>query len=75
MEAIELTHKLVVIESMNPGGDEHDCALFLGELLADHGFDVSYHEFALQSLFRRAYRYGAPRHPSLVGGPVCRRDT
>ena len=38
MDAIELTRKLVAIKSMNSSGDEHDCALLLGELLADHGF-------------------------------------
>ncbi len=46
MDAIELTRRLVAIRSINPGGDEHDCALFLGELLANAGFAVSYHAFA-----------------------------
>ncbi len=46
MDAIELTRDLVAIQSLNPGGDEHDCALFLGGLLEEAGFEVSYHDFA-----------------------------
>lgn len=65
MDAIELTRKLVAIESMNPGGDEHDCALFLGELLADHGFEVSYHEFAPRRTSVVAQRGASPPHRSL----------
>jgi len=62
MDAIELTRKLVAIESINPGGTEHQCALFLGELLADAGFEVSYHDFApsrTSVVARRGGREGA----------------
>ena len=65
MDATELTRKLVAIESINPDGDEHECALFLGELLADQGFGISYHEFAPRRTSVVARRGGNPHHPSL----------
>lgn len=46
LDPIDLTRQLVAIRSINPGGNERECALFLGELLADAGFTVSYHDFA-----------------------------
>ena len=46
MDAVALTRELVAFETINPGGEEHDCAHFLGSLLGQVGFDVSYHEFA-----------------------------
>lgn len=46
MDVTELTQALVRIRSMNPGGDEHECAIFLGRLLIEAGFAVSYHDFA-----------------------------
>ena len=46
IDPVELTRQLVAIKSLNPGGDEHDCAVFLGNLLSSAGFTVNYHEFA-----------------------------
>lgn len=46
MDPVELTQELVRIQSINPGGDEHECAVFLGQLLGAAGFDVTYHDFA-----------------------------
>jgi len=46
MDAIELTRSLTHIQSINPGGDERECALFLGAVLEQAGFEVSYHDFA-----------------------------
>ena len=46
MDAIELTQALVRLESMNPGGSEHACAHYLGDLLGANGFSIRYHEFA-----------------------------
>ena len=54
MDAIELTRKLVAIESM-----------LLGELLADHGFEISYHEFAPRRTSVVAQRGANPHHRSL----------
>ena len=48
MDAIELTRSLTRIETINPGGNEHECAIFLGALLEQAGFEVSYHDFAPQ---------------------------
>lgn len=64
MDAIELTRELVAIESINPGGNEHKCALFLGELLVDAGFEVSYHDFAparTSVVAKRGGQDGVPR--------------
>ena len=65
MDAIELTRKLIALESMNPGGNEFACATFLGELLADGGFEVTYHEFAPKRTSVVARRNVAPHTPSL----------
>ena len=46
MNPIELTQELIAINTINPPGDEEACARFLGTLLADSGFDVSYYAFA-----------------------------
>jgi acetylornithine deacetylase/succinyl-diaminopimelate desuccinylase-like protein len=46
MDAIELTRQLIAMDTINPPGNERDCAHFLGELMAGAGFAVSYHEFA-----------------------------
>ncbi|MDH3673050.1 MAG: M20 family metallopeptidase [Gammaproteobacteria bacterium] len=46
MTAIQLTQELVRINTINPPGDEHACARYLGKYLEDHGFSVALHEFA-----------------------------
>ena len=46
MDPIKLTQDLIAIETINPPGNEEPCAKYLGGLLADSGFSVSYHEFA-----------------------------
>jgi succinyl-diaminopimelate desuccinylase len=46
MDAVELTRQLIAMDTINPPGNERDCAHFLGELMAGAGFAVSYHEFA-----------------------------
>ena len=60
IDAIELTRQLVGIESINPGGTEHECALFLGALLDEAGFDVTYHDFAPARTSVVASRGGKP---------------
>ena len=45
-DPVELSRTLVAFETINPPGNERQCAEFLGGLLEDGGFAVSYHEFA-----------------------------
>jgi succinyl-diaminopimelate desuccinylase len=44
--AVELTQALIRFNTVNPPGNERPCAEYLGRLLKDAGFTVSYHEFA-----------------------------
>ncbi len=46
MQALELTRQLLRFNTVNPPGNERDCARHLGRLLDDAGFAVAYHEFA-----------------------------
>jgi succinyl-diaminopimelate desuccinylase len=46
MDPVELTQKLVRIDTMNPPGGESPAARLLGDILAPAGFAVSYHEMA-----------------------------
>jgi len=46
LDPIELTRALVGFNTINPPGNERPCAEYLGRLLEDGGFTVSYHEFA-----------------------------
>ena len=45
-DPVELSRTLVAFETINPPGNERQCAEYLGGLLEDGGFAVSYHEFA-----------------------------
>jgi succinyl-diaminopimelate desuccinylase len=42
----QLTRDLLHFNTINPPGQERDCAHFLGKLLGNAGFEVKYHEFA-----------------------------
>ena len=46
MNPIELTQQLTAMNTINPPGDEEECAHYLGGLLGDAGFDVAYYAFA-----------------------------
>ena len=46
LDAIDLTKTLVGFNTINPPGNERLCAEYLGNLLEDAGFEISYHEFA-----------------------------
>ncbi len=46
LSALELTRALVRFDTINPPGNERPCAEYLGRILEDAGFAVSYHEFA-----------------------------
>ena len=45
-DALSLTRKLLSYNTINPPGQENDCARFLGKLLEDAGFKTGYHAFA-----------------------------
>lgn len=45
-DPVSLTRKLVSINTINPPGNERECAQYLGGLLEAAGFDVRYYEFA-----------------------------
>lgn len=46
LSALDLTRKLLSFNTMNPPGQERECAQYLGSLLEDIGFQVRYSEFA-----------------------------
>lgn len=48
MDAIKLTQELIRIKTVNPPGNEQECATYLGEFLETAGFDVTYEEFDVQ---------------------------
>jgi succinyl-diaminopimelate desuccinylase len=45
MDVLDLTRRLVAFDTVNPPGDERDCALFLAGLLAEAGLSVRTYEF------------------------------
>lgn len=45
-KAVDLARALIRMPTVNPPGDERDCARFLGTLLERAGFTVDYYEFA-----------------------------
>lgn len=44
-DPLVLTRALVAFDTINPPGNERACAEYLGKLLDDAGFSISYHEF------------------------------
>ena len=44
-DAISLTRSLVAFDTINPPGQEHDCARHAGALLEEWGFRVEYHDY------------------------------
>jgi succinyl-diaminopimelate desuccinylase len=45
-DAIALTRALLQMDTINPPGRERECARYCGELLAQWGYEVAYHEYA-----------------------------
>lgn len=43
---LTLTRDLIAFNTVNPPGNERECALFIGSILEDGGFHISYHDFA-----------------------------
>ena len=48
IDVIELTRQLVRMNTINPPGQEEQCAYHLGGLLEAAGFKIQYHEFSAQ---------------------------
>jgi succinyl-diaminopimelate desuccinylase len=48
--ALELTQKLIGFNSCNPPGNEAEIAKYCGNILLDHGFEISYYEMAVNRL-------------------------
>jgi succinyl-diaminopimelate desuccinylase len=46
MNAVELTRDLIRFDTINPPGNERDCAQHLARLLEAGGFSVAFHDFA-----------------------------
>jgi len=46
VDPIALTKQLIEFDTINPPGNEEACALFVGKLLENSGFRVSYHQFS-----------------------------
>jgi len=46
VNALELTRDLLSFNTINPPGQERQCARYLGKLLDDGGFKVAYYDFA-----------------------------
>lgn len=46
LSGLSLTRKLLAFNTINPPGQERECAEYLGGLLKDAGFGVAYYEFA-----------------------------
>lgn len=49
-DVISLTRKLVSFNTVNPPGNEQDIAQYVGNLLADNGFSIDYHQLATNRL-------------------------
>ena len=48
LNAVELTRQIVRMNTVNPPGDEEQCARHLGVLLENAGFKVAYHQLSPQ---------------------------
>ena len=61
-DAIELTKSLLRFDTINPPGQERECARHCGKLLEDWGYQVDYHEYADKrtSVVARAGKREAP---------------
>ena len=66
LTGLELTRKLLAFNTINPPGNERVCAEYLGGLLADAGFGISYYEFAKDRTSLVAQLAGAGDKP-----PIC----
>ena len=69
IDPVELTRRLVAFDTINPPGNERECAKYLGAMLEDGGFSISYHEFADRrtSLVARIGGSVAPKYLCFTG--------
>ncbi len=65
LDPVELTRTLVAFNTINPPGNERPCAEYLGRLLEEGGFSVTYHEFADRRTSLVARIGGSPDKPPL----------
>ncbi len=70
MDLIELTRRLIRFETINPPGNEEACARFLGRMLADGGFRVTYHALSpgRVNLMARSPAVGGGEKPTVLSG-------
>jgi succinyl-diaminopimelate desuccinylase len=84
LDALSLTRKLLSFDTMNPPGDERDCARYCGSLLEEVGFEVGYYEFDARRTTVIARTRGAGDRPVIcfaghldtvsLGAAAWRRD-
>ncbi|MDX1500709.1 MAG: M20/M25/M40 family metallo-hydrolase, partial [Woeseiaceae bacterium] len=69
--ATEITQRLIQFNTINPPGDERECTRYLGAMLEDAGFQVSFFEYGegRTSLIARLAGSGT-RPPICFGGHV-----
>lgn len=69
LDAVALTRRLITYNTVNPPGHERDCAAYVGQLLSEMGFTVSYHDFSpgRTTLVARAGRQDPERTLCFVG--------
>ncbi len=66
LDAVELTRRIVRMNTINPPGQEEQCAQHLGALLEKAGFKINYHAFSPQRVSLVATIGG--KHEK---GPLC----
>ncbi len=65
-DVISLTQKLVLFNTVNPPGNEQDIAKYVGDLLADNGFTIDYHQLAINRLTLIAEKGLSDTRPPIV---------
>ncbi len=45
LDVLDITRRLIAMNTINPPGSEQKCAEFVGDILSQHGFDVRFHQF------------------------------
>lgn len=69
--SLELTKKLLAFNTINPPGNERDCAHFIGDLLKSGGFEVDYYEFDEQRTSLVAVKeFSSDRAPVCFSGHI-----
>jgi succinyl-diaminopimelate desuccinylase len=65
IDAVALTQELVRFNTINPPGNEQQCAEYLGSILETRGFEVSFHAFGPRRTSLVARIGGNESHPPL----------